>query len=155
MAQSALTFDDVIEEHRQAVGASKVNITRGPNATPEGVAGELREIRRRGALYESFTELEKEQAKVNRHRVSLRKIGQHCKSRIDQELTVEELNERLSVIFQFTDLIADVSIELDLVFMVLRRRKLGQVLPQACAEEGELIHELVAKHKDDVQSRFI
>lgn len=121
------TFDDVIEEHRQAVGAERVSVTLGPAATPEGLARELEKTRRKTAAYESFSELEREQAKVARLRGVMRSALRHSQRRLDA--TADEMSAKLSAIFGELDLVPDVSLEADTAWMVEQREGRGQPLP--------------------------
>lgn len=131
-----LTFDDVIEAHRQDVGAEKVHVTLGSKATPEGLSEELRKIRERTRLHASFTEVEIEKAKVARLRKDFRKISKLCQRRIDQELSQGEIDRRLSDIFAISDMFIDVSLEEDTVWMADQRLKRGMSLPQGVDSEA-------------------
>lgn len=154
MAQTELTFDDVIDAHKQAIGAFDVRVTLAPGATPEGLAQELQDIRDRQKLHRSFTEIEQERAKVARHRTTLSKVTKLCQRPL-HDLTPKEYEEKLSSIFGLTDLTVDVSIELDLVFMVLCRRKKGVSLPSECEERTELVDRIVDDYKGEIHPRFI
>jgi hypothetical protein len=51
------TFDDVIENHRVAVGADSFRVTLAPGATPDGLEQELAKLRESTGYYYSFSEL--------------------------------------------------------------------------------------------------
>jgi hypothetical protein len=122
------TFDEVIEAHRQAIGASQVRVTLGPEATPDGLAAALEGLRRTGAVYVSFTELERERAKVHRLRGVLRNVCGLTTSPIGGH-TPEEVQRRMSEIFALTDLVPDVDLEGDIAWMRAERERRGEPLP--------------------------
>ena len=125
-----LTFGDVIEAHKNEVGAEKVHVTLGEGATPEGLAEELRKIREKGRLHASFTDLEIEQAKVARHKDTFSKITKLCQRNLTDVLSQREVDHRLGSIFDLSDMIADVSLEQDTIWMADQRLKKGQALPE-------------------------
>jgi len=125
---SKKTFDDVIEAHRQAIGAYRVGVTLGPDATPDGLAAALDGLRRTGAVYESFTELERERAKVHRLRSVLRQVNGLTKTPFEG-LAPEEVKRRMSEIFGLTDLVPDVDLERDTARMGSERERLGVPQP--------------------------
>jgi len=122
------TFDEVIEAHRQEIGASQVRVSLGPEATPEGLATALEGLRRTGAVYASFTEVERERAKVHRLRGVLRKVCGLTTSPIEGH-TPEEGRRRMSEIFSLTDLVPDVDLEGDIAWMRDERERRGEPLP--------------------------
>jgi hypothetical protein len=130
-----LSFDDVIETHRQNVGAEKVHVTLGDKATPEGLAEELRKIREKGRLHAAFTEVEIEKSKVARLRKDFGKITKLCQHRIDQDMSQAEINRRLSDIFSISDMFVDVSLEEDTIWMADQRLKNGRPLPEGVTVE--------------------
>lgn len=122
------TFDEVIEAHRQAIGAAQVRVSLGPEATPDGLAAALEGLRRTGAVYASFTELEREQAKVHRLRDVLRQVSRLTTTPFDG-VTPEEVQRRMSAIFDLTDLVPDVDLEGDIAWMRAERERRGEPLP--------------------------
>lgn len=126
------TFDEVIEAHRQAIGAAQVRVSLGPEATPDGLAAALEGLRRTGAVYASFTELEREQAKVHRLRDVLRRVSGLTTTPFEG-LPPEEVQRRMSAIFDLTDLVPDVDLEGDIAWMRAERERRGEPLP---APEG-------------------
>jgi hypothetical protein len=122
------TFDEVIEAHRQAIGASQLRVTIGPDATPDGLSAALEGLRRTGAVYASFTELEREQAKVHRLRGILRKVCGLTTSPIEGH-TPAEGRRRMSEIFSLTDLVPDVDLEGDIAWMRAERERRGEAMP--------------------------
>ena len=122
------TFDEVIEAHRQAIGALQVRVSLGPEATPDGLAAALEGLRRTGAVYASFTELEREQAKVHRLRDVLRQVSRLTTTPFDG-VTPEEVQRRMSAIFDLTDLVPDVDLEGDIAWMRAERERRGEPLP--------------------------
>lgn len=122
------TFDEVVEAHRRAIGASQVRVSLGPEATPDGVAAALEGLRRTGAVYAGFSELERERAKVHRLRGVLRKVCGLTTSPIEG-LTPEEDRRRMSEIFSLTDLVPDVDLEGDIAWMRAERERRGEPLP--------------------------
>ena len=122
------TFDEVIEAHRQAIGASQVRVSLGPEATPDGLAASLEALRLTGAIYASFSELEREQAKVHRLRGVLRKVCGLTTTRFEG-LPLDEVHSRMSAIFALTDLVPDVDLEGDIDWMRAERDRRGEPLP--------------------------
>jgi hypothetical protein len=119
------TFDEVIEAHRQAIGADQVRVSLGPHATPDGLAAALEGLRRTSAVYASFTELEREQAKVHRLRGVLRQVSGLTTTPFDG-LAPEEVQRRMSEIFALTDLVPDVDLEGDIAWMRAERDRRGE-----------------------------
>ncbi len=128
------TFDEVIEAHRQAIGAAQVRVSLGPEATPDGLAAALEGLRRTGAVYASFTELEREQAKVYRLRDVLRQVSGLTTTPFEG-LPPEEVQRRMSEIFALTDLVPDVDLEGDIAWMRAERDRRGQPQPALPAQE--------------------
>ena len=122
------TFDEVIEAHRRAIGATQVRVSLGPEATPDGLASALEGLRRTGALYASFTELEREQAKVHRLRGVLSQISRLTTTPFEG-LAPEEVQRRMSEIFALTDMVPDVDLEGDIAWMQAERERRGEPLP--------------------------
>lgn len=122
------TFDEVIEAHRQTIGASQVRVSLDPEATPDGLAAALEGLRQTSAVYASFTELECERAKVHRLRGVLRKVCGLTTSPIEG-LTPEEGRRRMSEIFALTDLVPDVDLEGDIDWMRAERERRGELMP--------------------------
>jgi hypothetical protein len=122
------TFDEVIEAHRQAICATQVRVSLGPEATPDGLATELQGLRRIGALYTSFTELERERAKVHRLRGVLRQVSGLTTTPLEG-LAPEEVQRRMSEIFALTDMVPDVDLEDDIAWMQAERDRHGQPQP--------------------------
>lgn len=122
------SFDDVVEAHREKSGATHLSVTLGPKATPEGLDAVLEDITRQTAAWAAYSELEREQAKVHRLRQTLRKVCGKTKQPLEG-LSIEEYRERLSQIFDLTDLVADVDIRRDTDWMRERREKRGEYLP--------------------------
>jgi len=136
------TFDDIIEEHRQAVGAESVRVTLGPEATPEGVRDAFENIRRSRERFESFTELERKQAHVARLKGAMRRALKHTQRRIDVDHTKADLEKRLSNIFGELDmsLVIDSSLTEDTKWMVEQREKKGVPLPAVFSEQDVKVH---------------
>ncbi|PTX52623.1 hypothetical protein IQ03_03948 [Gemmobacter caeni] len=128
------TFDEVIEAHRQAIGAAQVRVSLGPEATPDGLAAALEGLRRTGAVYASFTELEREQAKVYRLSDVLRRVSRLTTTPFEG-LPPEEVQRRMSEIFALTDLVPDVDLEGDIAWMRAERDRRGQPQPALPAQE--------------------
>lgn len=122
------TFDEVIETHRQEMGASEVRVSLGPEATPDGLATALYGLRRTVSVYEGFTEVERERAKVHRLHGVLRKVCGLTTSPIEG-LTPEESRTRMSRIFSLTDLVPDVDLEEDIAWMRAERERGGSTFP--------------------------
>lgn len=125
------TFDDVIEAHRQTIGASRVGVSLGPEATPDGLATALEGLRRTGAVYASFSELERERAKVHRLRSVLRQVSGLTTTPL-KGLAPGEVQRRMSEIFALTDMVPDVDLEDDIAWMRSVRERLG--VPQPSPE---------------------
>ena len=128
----ALTFEDVIEEHRQAVGAVEIRLTPVPGSTPEGLRETLAQLRAEQARYDAFTPLEREKALTRRLKDLLRDISRHCSRPL--QASPELLEEKLSQIFLLTDLIPDQAPE-DLEFMIAERQRHGEPLPEALRDQ--------------------
>lgn len=76
------TIEDVIEEHRLAVGAEDVSVTLAEGATPEGLRAELAAIRELNERYEKFPEVLKQQAQVISLKKRLWEIASMCKRNV-------------------------------------------------------------------------
>jgi hypothetical protein len=122
------TFDEVIEAHREEIGATRVRVMLGPEATPDGLASALAELRRTGAVYTSFSELERERAKVHRLHGVLGRVSGLTTTPFDG-LSSEEVQSRMSEIFSLTDLVPDVDLEGDIDWMRAERERRGEALP--------------------------
>ena len=115
-------IDAVIEEHRKLVGAEKVHLSLGPNANAENIKSTLEEIRIKSNKYNSFSDLEKEQAKVARLRSRLSricKLGQTDFKEYDKQH--EDVTKLKREIFNLTDLVPDVDLDKDTEWMQLNR----------------------------------
>ena len=115
-------IDAVIEEHRKLVGAEKVHLSLGPNANAENIKSALEEIRIKSNAYNSFSDLEKEQAKVARLRSRLSricKLGQTDFKKYDEQH--EDVTKLKREIFNLTDLVPDIDLEKDTEWMKLNR----------------------------------
>lgn len=122
------SFAEVIEDHRLAIGASQVRVSLGPEATPDGLAAALEGLRRTGSVYASFTEVERERAKVHRLRGVLGEVSRLTTTPFDG-VTPEEVQRRMSAIFDLTDLVPDVDLEGDIAWMRAERERRGEPLP--------------------------
>ena len=122
------SFAEVIEGHRLAIGASQVRVSLGPEATPDGLAASLEALRLTGAIYASFTELEREQAKVHRLRGVLGEVSRLTTTPFDG-LPPEEVQRRMSAIFDLTDLVPDVDLDGDIAWMRAERDRRGEAPP--------------------------
>lgn len=111
-----MTFDDVIEEHRQAMGASSIHVSLGPEATPEGLQAVLAGLKAKGELYGSFSEAERRAAEVHRLRGLIDEISKTARN---PDFAPEA---RLRQIIDMTDMIPDVDLELDIEFMTQARQ---------------------------------
>ncbi|MCW3782911.1 hypothetical protein [Defluviimonas salinarum] len=118
-----LTFEDVIEEHRKAVGADKVHVSLGDEATPEGLRDVLAKTRVIGSRYAAYTDAEKAEAEVARLRDELRKI------RVMTGNAELSPDERLDKIFFLADMVPDVDLDKDIAWMEAERRRKGIALP--------------------------
>jgi hypothetical protein len=124
------SFEDVIEAHRLKISASKVRVSIGSDATPDGLAAELEKLRLKIAAYASFTELEREQAKVHRLRAVLSRISALTTTPFDG-VSMEETQKRMSEIFGLSDMPPDIDLEEDIAWMTAQREKRGEALPPA------------------------
>ena len=125
------TFDDVIENHRVAVGADSFRVTLAPGATPDGLEKELAQLRKKNSYYNSFSELERERAKVARLRNQLRRVAKHCARPLDASKA--DLETCLNKVFFEADLIWHVDLERDVAWMEEQREKAGIAFPEAVA----------------------
>jgi hypothetical protein len=121
------TLEDVIEAHRAKSGAESLRLTLGPGATPESVDKALIEFDRAMCIYNSFTELERMEAKAHRLRDLLRQVCAKTKRPITG-WSQDEYEQRLRDIFALTDLVADIDLDLDIAWMQEQRRKYGKAL---------------------------
>jgi len=121
------TFDDVIENHRVAVGADSLRVTLAPGATPDGLEKELAQLRKKNSYYNSFSELERERAKVARLRNQLRRVAKHCARPLDASKA--DLETCLNKVFFEADLIFHVSLDQDVGWMESEREKAGLAFP--------------------------
>ena len=148
------TIKEVIEAHRKKIGATEINVTLEPGATPEGLKDALDLHETKIAAYRSFTELEKEQAKTTNLRNSMREImsdlseiRKYPECGIDAEN--RELFEKLSAMSCKLELaiVTDISVDTDMARMIEERDKHGLALPD------EVVKFLaVPKKSDDVES---
>lgn len=116
------TFESIIEAHRVAVGAEKVHVTLGPDATPEGVEAGFAKLRQEAAAFEGFPVEERQLAFIARLRGTLRKID---------GLAHEKDFEG---IVRLTDMIVDVDMVEDLRYLAAEREKRKEPLPAGVAE---------------------
>lgn len=116
------TFDDVIEAHRLAVGAKKVHVTLGPEATPDGLEASLARSRQEAAVFGSFPIEERQLAFIARLRGTIRKIDRLAR------------HENYKGILRLTDMIVDVDMVEDLRHMAAAREKRNEPLPDGAAE---------------------
>lgn len=106
-----MSFDTVIEAHRQAIGASSVHVTLGPEATPEGLSQVLSDLRVQMDHYVSFPEALRRGAEVHRLRKLLDEISRTASDPSRSEA------DRLRAIVDMTDMVPDVDLDLDIAFM--------------------------------------
>lgn len=115
-------IDAVIEEHRVLVGAEKVHLSLGPGANPGNIKTALEEIRIKTNEYNSFSDLEKEQAKVARLRARISRICKLGKTDFEKyNEQHEDVTKLKREIFSLTDLVADVDLDKDTEWMKLNR----------------------------------
>jgi len=107
-----MSFEKVIEAHRQAIGASSVHVSLCPEATPESLAHVLSDLQVQMEQYASFPEAMRRGAEVHRLRKLLREI-----SRMTHEPSLSEA-DRLRAIDNMTDIVPDVDLDLDIAFMM-------------------------------------
>ncbi|ETX13644.1 hypothetical protein OCH239_09145 [Roseivivax halodurans JCM 10272] len=112
-----MTFDDVIEKHRLAAGASSLRVSLAPAATPEGLDAELERLGAISAAYDAFRPEEIEAAKVARLRKLLREI---------HVLAAQGATDR---IVDLTGLVVNVDLDQDLAWMRAAREKRSEPLP--------------------------
>lgn len=122
------TFDDVIEAQRTHLKAERFHVTLGPEATPESLERAFAKINAETARWASFTELEREQAKVARLTAALGRIASRCARPLLAER--KELEDRLNDIFGEADMVADVDLVEDVAWMEENRRKQRLELPE-------------------------
>ena len=115
------TMDDVIEAHRQAIGAERVHVSLRSEATPENVARGLAEFQVKIDLFNAFRREEQLEAQVERLRQLIHEVA--------------DLGRRgeTEQIMQKTGLIADVDLEGDLRCMFDARVKRGEPVPEGAA----------------------
>lgn len=111
-----MTFDEVIEEHRQAMGASSIHVSLGPEATPDGLKDVLAALKVQGEIYGSFSEAERRAAEVHRLRTLITEIS---RTAANPDVSPEA---RLRQIADMTDMIPDVDLDLDIAFMTEARQ---------------------------------
>ena len=119
------TVAEVIEDHRQKVGAESVHVTLvdPANTDPAGLASALEMIREASRKMGLFREEERLAAKIGRLEDLIGKVNALSQN---QSLAPEE---RLTSIFFETDMIIDHDLDADLVFMTEAREKRGEPLP--------------------------
>ncbi|WP_411839671.1 hypothetical protein [Paracoccus sp. ME4] len=127
------TFEDVIEAHRLAVGARKVHVTLGPEATPERLEECLAKARHHAAVFGSFRLEERQAAFIARLRKTLRKIDRLART------------QDYGGILVLTDMIVDVDQAQDLRHMAAAREKRHEPLPDGASE---MLDEIDAQDKD-------
>jgi hypothetical protein len=113
-----MNFQNVIREQKEKLGAEKLHVTLGKNATPEGLRAEFEKINSKMALFNSFSELEQEKAKNARLRKLINQICKLSKGPLDEEENVRKFKNE---IFKLTDLVPDVSLEEDIEWMEQNR----------------------------------
>lgn len=113
---------DVVEAHRQAVGAKSIHVTLGDGATAEGLAREFEQIRAQTGFLDAFRPEERSRAEVRRLRDLLRKIDRLARA------------GDASAIVSAVDFVPDVVMDVDLHFMAAQRQKRGEDLPEGLQE---------------------
>lgn len=118
-----MTFDEVIEDYQIKMGADKVHVDLGPEATPDGLMGELRKLAEKENKYNSFPEVAQLKAVIARYKERLSEIGKL--GQVDIRKWIEDaendtVNKKLiqlkTRINQLTDMFPDVDLERDIEF---------------------------------------
>lgn len=111
----------VIEDHRKEIGAQKMHVTLGPDATPEGVKEQLESIERQMAAYRALPETIRLRAEIIELKEIIRKVGKLAQTDmkkwlVDRETGAnEELYALKSELFGLTDIMSiDIKVAMDL-----------------------------------------
>jgi len=67
---------EAVEEYRKEIGAKKLHVSLGPNATPENVVAELRKVHENMMEFDSVPEYFRDQWEIKKLRGMLHEIGQ-------------------------------------------------------------------------------
>ena len=151
--EQSAAFKDVIEAHRKKTGATKLNVDLGPGATPEKLDAALTIHEEKIAAYESFSELEREQATSaglrDRMRETMKNLGDfqyHLRMATGGESTSDrnhvtdadknKLFEKLATIRCALDLaiVTKAYPDPDMEWMIAQREKQGLALPDEVVE---------------------
>ncbi len=126
MENKKLTFEDVREEQRQRSKhpeygeCTDVRLSLGPSATPENVREELARLNAKSDEYHSFPAIDREKAKVHRHRKELETIWRLADTKLRQE--TPDVDGFLRELFPYVDIMPDVVMEDDLEYLRNRSR---------------------------------
>ena len=137
------TVSDVIEDHRVMVGAARLHVSLGPNATPDALENALERIRLDTAIFEGFSPEELEKAKTERFKrdiMGLAKIAAKARSG-----SAQDMRAALDKIALADDMFVDTDMVSDMVWIVLSRKKRGADLPEGALER---VNDLISKEPD-------
>ena len=112
-----VSFANVIEAHRQAVGAESVHVDLVEGATPEGLAKELAQVRALAQDHQAFRPEERAEAQIARLRALLREVDRLART-----------GETRAIISKL-DMIPEVKLPCDTEWMAKRRLKRREALP--------------------------
>lgn len=102
-----MTFDEVIEEHRVKIGANRVHVSLGPDATPETLREELERQRKVGEEWNSFPIELRLRAEIEQLHERLRRICRLSQSDFrEYETQHPDVSALKKAIFRETDIIA-------------------------------------------------
>lgn len=132
-----LTFDTVIEEHRLKVGADRVHVTLGPDATPEGLAAEMERVRLDGELIGAFSEVEMERARTARLKRDITALARKATEALQG--SEEDRVRALRDVSMADDMFTDTDMVEDLVWMVLDRKARKEPLPEGAQERADAL----------------
>ena len=132
-----LTFDTVIEEHRLKVGADRVHVTLGPDATPEGLAAEMERVRLDGELIDAFSEVEMERARTARLKRDITALARKATEALQG--SEEDRVRALRDVSIADDMFTDTDMVEDLVWMVLDRKARKERLPEGAQERADAL----------------
>jgi hypothetical protein len=123
MCDTKSEIDAVIEAHRLKVGAEKITISIGPNATAQSVQEFFDASTKQNSEFAEFTELELAHAQIRRLRDSLSSVFKlhQVDAGSSNQLSEREVKVR-SKVFELCDLIVDRSPD-DLVWLKEQRSK--------------------------------
>ena len=116
-----MTFEDVINEQKELRSLKDLHVSLGSGATPDLLRKEFISLNAKVDKYNSFSDIEREQAKNARLNKLINNLTQLSFMVEYSEASILEFKNK---VFNLTDLIPDVDLEVDIDWMENNRTKL-------------------------------